>query len=393
MEFLPKNILWVIADKLSNKYFANLCLTNKRCYNKIYNNDFWYWRIYIRFGLIDIYLRQDCLGNPKYIWDILTMNTLCMINLSPETKNGKIREIMTNVKYVSCTDELYVGVITTDNKLFIFTKESTPAKIMDNIKHVSCNKNYTGVITTDNQLFMFGNNEYGQLGTGDKNNRSKPTHVMNDIKYVSCGADYTGVITTDNKLFMFGNNDYGQLGTGDTKDRLKPIEIMNKVRYVSCGDDYTGVITMDNKLFMFGYNNLGQLGTGDTKDRLKPTEIMNNVRYVSCGGWFTGVVTIDKQLFMFGWGNYGQLGRGHRIITEFIYEFDTYICTPKNVMNNVKYVSCGPYHTGVITIDNKLFTFGTKIRCNYDRYEIEYDSTPRFVMDNVRYIDCTLIIH
>nr|QBK91657.1 MAG: regulator of chromosome condensation protein [Pithovirus LCPAC302] len=41
---------------------------------------------------------------------------------------------------------------------------------------------------------MFGFNGNGQLGTGDKQDKSVPTFVMNDIKYVSCGADHTGVI-------------------------------------------------------------------------------------------------------------------------------------------------------------------------------------------------------
>nr|QBK91649.1 MAG: regulator of chromosome condensation protein [Pithovirus LCPAC302] len=146
MDKLHNIPLWEIADKLSNQELMALCLTNKRYYDKICNNkQFWYWRIYKRFGDIEIpdSLRQDCLNNPKCIWDILTMNT----------------------------------------------------------------------------LYMFGNNDDGQLGTGNNQDRSTPTNVMNNIRYVSCGGDHTGVITTDNRLFMFGYNGFGQLGIGDKQKR------------------------------------------------------------------------------------------------------------------------------------------------------------------------------
>nr|QBK91423.1 MAG: regulator of chromosome condensation protein [Pithovirus LCPAC302] len=182
MENITKDPLWEIADKLSNQELMALCLTNTRYYNKVCNNkQFWYWRIYKRFGDIEIpdSLRQDCLNNPKCIWDILTMNTLYMFG---DNRSGQL------------------GTGDTQGKL-------VPTNVMNNIKYVSCGNLYTGLITTDNKLFMFGWNESGQLGTGDTSKRLVPTNVLNNIKYVSCGTDHTGVITTDNKLFMFGNND------------------------------------------------------------------------------------------------------------------------------------------------------------------------------------------
>nr|QBK91457.1 MAG: F-box and regulator of chromosome condensation repeat protein [Pithovirus LCPAC302] len=206
MENIPKDILWMIAYNLSNQELMTLCLTSKRYYNIVCNNKyFWYWRIYKRFGYIEIpdSLQQD---NPKCIWDILTMNTLYMFG---------------------CNDNGQLGRYTQDRLI--------PTNVMKDIKYVSCGSFHTGVITTDNKLFMFGRNRDGQLGTGDTQDRSIPTNVMNDIKYVSCGARHTGVITTNNKLFMFGSNEDGRLGTGDKRYRSTPIEIMNDIKYVSCG--------------------------------------------------------------------------------------------------------------------------------------------------------------
>nr|QBK91454.1 MAG: DEAD/SNF2-like helicase [Pithovirus LCPAC302] len=86
MKHVPKNLLWKIADKLSNQDLMTLCLTNKRYYDIICNNkQFWYWKIYKRFGdefEIPYSLRQDCLNNPKCIWDKLTM--VKPINIQPQ---------------------------------------------------------------------------------------------------------------------------------------------------------------------------------------------------------------------------------------------------------------------------------------------------------------------
>ncbi len=41
---------------------------------------------------------------------------------------------------------------------------------------------------------------------------------------------------------------------------------------------------------MFGDNASKKLGKGDTEDRLVPTNVMNDIKYVSCSGWHTGVI-------------------------------------------------------------------------------------------------------
>nr|QBK91667.1 MAG: regulator of chromosome condensation protein [Pithovirus LCPAC302] len=85
-------------------------------------------------------------------------------------------------------------------------------------------------------------------------------------------------------------------------------------------------------------NGSGQLGTGDKQGKSVPTNVMNNIKYVSCGGDHTGVITTDNKLFMFGLNDEGQLGTGDKNDRS----------TPTNVMTDIKYISCGNFHTGVI---------------------------------------------
>ncbi len=53
-----------------------------------------------------------------------------------------------------------------------------------------------------------------------------------------------------------------------------------------------------------------QLGMGDTQDKSVPTNVMNDIKYVSCGFSHTGVITADNKLLMFGLNDKGQLGTG-----------------------------------------------------------------------------------
>ncbi|KAJ5068359.1 regulator of chromosome condensation [Anaeramoeba ignava] len=66
----------------------------------------------------------------------------------------------------------------------------------------------------------------------------------NNILDFSVGFDHNLILTSNSKLIVFGNNEHGQLGTGDTKHQLIPIQIeLPKLRFnedisnyhLSCG--------------------------------------------------------------------------------------------------------------------------------------------------------------
>ena len=57
-------------------------------------------------------------------------------------------------------------------------------KILDNVKSLEESRvdgrNYFAAICEDGSLWMWGDNQYGQLGTGDCNNRNEPVKVMDN---------------------------------------------------------------------------------------------------------------------------------------------------------------------------------------------------------------------
>ncbi len=63
---------------------------------------------------------------------------------------------------------------------------------------------------------------FGQLGSGDSQDRIYPTHLksLNTQRacYISCGEDFTAVLTRDGGVFTFGAGMYGQLGHNSTNN-------------------------------------------------------------------------------------------------------------------------------------------------------------------------------
>ena len=114
-------------------------------------------------------------------------------------------------------------------------------------------------------------------------------------------------------------------------------------------------IRHQGKLYMFGSGMSGTLGTGDDNDRLVPTEINTfsraGVVQVSCGNSHTGVVTLDGKLYMFGVNYDGQFGIGEN-------EYRNYLPRHVDSLTGVVQVSCGAAHTGAVTRDGKLYMFG-----------------------------------
>src|SRR5688572_29762799 len=75
-------------------------------------------------------------------------------------------------------------------------------------------KCYLAMITMAHTVYACGDNRFGQLGLGDKHDRSTFTQVSNlpgTIQQLAAGGSHTLVLTSQG-LYACGYNDYGQLG-------------------------------------------------------------------------------------------------------------------------------------------------------------------------------------
>ena len=97
------------------------------------------------------------------------------------------------------------------------------------IKVISCVKSSCCLIDFEGNLWTFGLNNHGQLGHGDKTYRNIPKiiTIIKDIHQISYGSfgEHFFAKNSQNQIFATGNNNHGQLGTGDTQSVSIPQEI------------------------------------------------------------------------------------------------------------------------------------------------------------------------
>jgi alpha-tubulin suppressor-like RCC1 family protein len=143
---------------------------------------------------------------------------------------------------------------------------SSPKPIRDpNIGSVVAVSTVSGsslLLNSRGQVFSFGNNDYGQLGLGDKESKYTPTLIKdfdgeNEIVIVSIAAgDHCLLLDTQGRVFSFGDNIVGQLGLGHTRRNiLKPtlIEGMEQtIIAIAVGVVHSLLLDSDGQVFSLG---------------------------------------------------------------------------------------------------------------------------------------------
>ena len=224
---------------------------------------------------------------------------------------------------------------------------------------VAAGSSHTCVLLDDHSVKCFGQNNYGQLGLGDTDNRGGRVHTMGDalpnVPFgrhgkpidVVAGAYHTCVLLAPsacfeqpcampNKVVCFGLGKYGLLGLGATMnigdhpqelgDHLRPVKIgtNESVANISTGSYHTCVILLSRRIKCWGRNDKGQLGTGslgsigdrpgEMGDTLAFAALGKNrsVLDLTLGEYFTCVLLDIGDVKCFGDNQYGQLGYGDK---------------------------------------------------------------------------------
>ena len=111
------------------------------------------------------------------------------------------------------------------------------------IKIISCVLSSCYLIDFEGNLWTFGANNDGILGHGDQThiNTPKILNSLGDIQQISYGivGRHFFAKNSQNQIFATGNNDHGQLGTGDRKSVSIPKEINSQYSAIWRDDFYT----------------------------------------------------------------------------------------------------------------------------------------------------------
>ncbi|CAL5338454.1 unnamed protein product [Camellia sinensis] len=177
--------------------------------------------------------------------------------------------------------------------------------------------------------------------------------VVLDIHNVACGGRHAVLVTKQGEIFSWGEGEGGRLGHGVEEDVSHPklidaLSSMNIV-LVACGENHTCAVTFSGDLYTWGdgSHNSGLLGHGSNVSHWIPKKLSVfmegiQVSFISCGPWHTALVTSAGQLFTFGDGTFGALGHGDRGCT----------CVPTEVESlkglRTLRVACGVWHTAAV---------------------------------------------
>ncbi|MGM0596566.1 MAG: S8 family serine peptidase, partial [Myxococcota bacterium] len=220
--------------------------------------------------------------------------------------------------------------------------------------------------------YCWGNNDYGQLGTGDRKYKFSPEYVSNssNVKEISAGGGHTCMIRTlsgDDYVYCWGKNHKGQLGNENTNHQTSQTLVpyfsywnFSSYHDLALGKEHTCMLADlwgASLLFCWGSNEYGQLGISGVEYSSEPllVDYFNNVGEVdsvSAGSYHT-CVTQDNKAYCWGLNDSGQLGINNT----------TTASTPTQIVNisNIVSISAGGEHTCAINDYNglnKLYCWG-----------------------------------
>ncbi|XP_010276611.1 PREDICTED: uncharacterized protein LOC104611308 [Nelumbo nucifera] len=199
--------------------------------------------------------------------------------------------------------------------------------------------------------------------------------VVLDVQNIACGGRHAALVTKQGEIFSWGEESGGRLGHGVDSDVSHPklIDALGNtnIELVACGEHHTCAVTLSGDLYTWGDGtyNFGLLGHGNEVSHWVPKRVNGplegiHVSSISCGPWHTAVVTSSGQLFTFGDGTFGVLGHGDRKNVSIPREVESL-----KGLRTVR-AACGVWHTAAVVevmvgtssssncSSGKLFTWG-----------------------------------
>jgi alpha-tubulin suppressor-like RCC1 family protein len=184
----------------------------------------------------------------------------------------------------------------------------------DNWQFVSAGVGFSMAIKTDGTLWGWGDNVYGEIGIPGSLIYLTPQQVgtATDWQTVSAGFGYqTLAIKTNGSLWVCGYNSFGQLGTGDNNDRntLTQLGTATNWQIVEASYYTSHAIKTDGTLWAWGRNDQGQLGNGTNVNSNVPVqEITLSTDWVSIssGQLLSLARKTNGSLWSWGYGPNGE---------------------------------------------------------------------------------------
>ncbi len=175
--------------------------------------------------------------------------------------------------------------------------------------------------TNLDRLWTWGDDGGGQLADGlpldDKYEPVVAIALTGDdyLSDVSGGSDHTLVRTNADRPSVSGDNYWGQLGDGTKDDRSDEYQLSSPTytSKVAAGEKHSLALTRDTgSVWAWGSNGSGQLGDGTKTEKLSPNLVpdISNITQIAAGGSHSLALMDDGTVWTWGSNEYGQIGDG-----------------------------------------------------------------------------------
>ncbi|HJM13465.1 MAG TPA: hypothetical protein QF641_03120 [Candidatus Thalassarchaeaceae archaeon] len=240
-----------------------------------------------------------------------------------------------------------------------------PAVVSASMVTIVTGFHHTCGIADDSTLYCWGDNEYGQLGTGDDLRRVAPTQILlpsgRTPVSVNAGGNATCVILDNGSGMCWGQNIHGHLGDGAYNNRNSPtlISVLPENRSLvamDIGFGHTCGILDDGLVYCWGDNTHGRFGDGSetssTYPRATSLPVGRTAISIDVGIGHTCAVLDDSSALCWGRNDFGQLGDG----TTNNSSTPVVVSMPAGL--GVGEISAGSYHSCAIANNASVYCWG-----------------------------------
>jgi hypothetical protein len=199
---------------------------------------------------------------------------------------------------------------------------ATPVPVIglaSGVRKIALGDAHACALLEDGAVKCWGAGFYGQLGQGLQASASAPVDVIGlgpgSAKDIAAQAMATCALLTDGSARCWGNNIFGQLGDGTKNNSARPVVVvgLSDITAISGGGYHACALTADHAVKCWGANADGAVGDGTRDQQLTPVAALGlsgNVAQVSAGLYHTCVLAGDGRAKCVGADDFGQLGQG-----------------------------------------------------------------------------------
>jgi len=221
------------------------------------------------------------------------------------------------------------------------------------IKNYNVNSNQ---LPLTRQIQVWGQNNYGQLGQNDTNNRSSPVLVVGNHTFINItgGFNQSVGIKSDGSAWAWGRNNFGQLGNNSIVSRSSPILVQGSHSFNNIIGGYNQALGLkaDGSTWVWGDNAFGQLGQNDTNNRSSPVLVVGNHTFINIAGGdiYSLGLKADGNVWAWGYNSEGELGHNDTPNRS----------SPVLVVGNHTFINiaCGQYHSLGLKADGNVWAWG-----------------------------------